>query len=251
MRLSPLKQWGVGNYDLWCMLGKAHLRLDKTQYSSSDAAFRKAAELGCDRPELMSLRIVVKEEMEDWNGIILLVESSEGEKPPPRSVLSISRARIALGDNLFRLGDWASAAKQYWAGANEIYLAFEDRRATGYVEPLKDAKYQLGVAYVNATVRGVSRNDEKIDVLDAVANTVAMHVFHRGQILLGIRSLAEWWTAVERRDNLDESTAARLLRALDRVAMISRRCAWPDLSEEINNAMLSLNRRLEAYNRRF
>ena len=236
--------------DLWCMVGKAHIRLEKPEYSLADAAFRKATELGCDRPELSSLRIVVKEELGDWNGLILFIESEEREKPSPKSVLSISRARIALGDDMFRIGDWASAANQYLTGASEVAAAFDDRRATGYVEPLKDAKYQLGVAYVNATIRGITTDNDKIDVLDAVAKTVAIHVFHRGQIFLAIRSLVEWWSAVEKRDKLDEKTAAKMFGALNRVGRISDKCTWPDLAEEISTTMRSLTRRLEIYNQR-
>jgi tetratricopeptide (TPR) repeat protein len=190
-------QRGVKNVpksgDLWCALGRSYLKRNKgNDLSSADTAFRKAHELGCERTEHRPQWRQVKLLLRDWNGLLDLATSLLSADRSGKHVIDIGNAYLGIGSGHYREGAWEPAAQAFLKGAEQVYAAFKENYAHGYVEPLKSIKHDLATAYVNAVVRSVSRDAGKINVWRAVRRTVAMEVYHRGQMQLGVRSLLEW-----------------------------------------------------------
>jgi hypothetical protein len=198
--------------DLRCMLGRAYLKLDRPDPRAAEAAFRKASELGCVRPEILPLWLEAKEAMEDWTGVIQLTSSRGNETLTPQTVLSLAKAYWALGNDQATAGSWSSAERYFLQGAQEVRRAFEEHRAHGSVEPLRTIKHDLAVAYFDSVRRRVVRPDDKIEVWQAGVSTLEMEVYHRGVVVNAMAALKEWWTAVERRQKAD-AVSQNLLRA--------------------------------------
>jgi hypothetical protein len=196
--------------DLWCALGRSYmLRSRKGDLALADGAFRKAKELGCGRAELFPHWCEVKRALADWTGLIDLIKAS-APKLGGQRLVALCTAYQALGDEQFRTGNADAAAKNYLAGAVEIREALENGRAYGHFEPLKNLKFDMATAYVNATIRTVERDAEKLRVWQAVRRITELEVFHKGQMYLGVRSLREWVESFRRR-GADENLLERLL----------------------------------------
>jgi tetratricopeptide (TPR) repeat protein len=231
---------------LWGLLGKAHLKMSEPDYSAAEKALRRASEEQCTRPELTPLIIEVKENLGDWAGIISFLED-RSHLLQSNELVSLANARMEIGELSHSIGEWHSAEIMYKKGMIEIGNAFNQNRAAGNVEALKQLKYDIGMQYVNSTMRRISTNSEKIELWDAVVDTVEMQVFHRGRVYLAIRSLDEWWSAVEARDQRDQSSARRLRRALGRVPVLRRKLVWPEIVDELNQTVERLEQRLRGY----
>ncbi|RWB66802.1 RNA-binding domain-containing protein [Mesorhizobium sp.] len=206
------------NPDVWCLLGRAYLKVPDPDARKADAALRKAAELGSERPELIPLRMEAKEILGDWMGIIHLLEGRS--RLSANDTLMLGRANQALGDDHARGASWASAESFYLRGATVIRQAFIDHRAHGLVEPLKSLKFDLTVAYVSAVAHRARRDDEKIEVWDAAARAWQFEVHHRGTAALGINAAADWSAAALRRPRADEATLRRLTTLANALKML-------------------------------
>jgi tetratricopeptide (TPR) repeat protein len=179
--------------DLWCALGRSYLKRKKgSDLGSADTAFRKAHELGCERTEHRPHWRQVKLLLKDWNGLLDLARSALSNGRSGKHVIDVANAYLGIGSGHYREGAWSAAADAFLKGAEEVYSAFKDNYAHGYVEPLKNVKHDLATAYVNSVIKSVSRDAGKINVWRAARRTVGMEVYHRGQIQLGVRSLLEW-----------------------------------------------------------
>jgi hypothetical protein len=239
--------------DLWCALGRSYLsRAKRGDLKSADVAFRRAKETGCLRRELIQLWISAKRGLSDWIGLIQLVGESEDGKPTGSALIAMAEAYQALGDEQYTAGAWTAAAQHYLRGAQELRVAFNDGRAHGYVEPLRNRKFDLATAYVNSVIHSIAREDDKINVWLAVRRTVDLEVFHRGQILLSVRALREWWSGVQRVGRADQTAATKLLqeaRSVDRLARRLRDKAgiWPTIADQLQSEAVFLAERAEAF----
>lgn len=208
------------NPDVWCLLGRAHIKSPDIDWKKADAALRKAAELGSVRPELLPLRVEAKEALADWIGIIQLLEEKDRRFLSANETLSLAKAHQLLGDEQGRLGNWESAEDYYIKGATIIRDAFDSQRAYGQVEVLKSLKHDLMIAYVSAVARKINKQDQRIEVWDAVGRAMQYEVFNRATVSLGINSAVSWSEAVLRREHAEETTLKRLesmVQALERL----------------------------------
>lgn len=212
------------NPDIWCLLGRAYMKVSPPEAQKADAALRKATEMGSQRPELLPLRIEAKELLGDWMGILQLLEGNSSGLNA-NETFALARANQALGEAQARGGAWAAAETYYLRGATAIRNAFNAHRAHGLVDPLIQLKNDLMVAYVTAVSRRVERDDEKIDIWDAAAKAWQFDVHHRGAMTAGINAAAAWWAAASRRDKADESTLERARGVLRGLQMLSARLA--------------------------
>jgi tetratricopeptide (TPR) repeat protein len=197
------------NPDIWCLLGRAYLRLSSPNAKKADASLRKASELGCQRGELAPLRIEAKELLEDWLGIVQLLDELERAPTGPETLL-LARANRALGDIQSRAGSWASAESYYLRGASLIHAAFLSRNAYGYVEPLKALKADLAILYVTAVRRRTASAGDSIEIWDAVAKVWHLEVHHRDLMSAGFQAARDWSSAVLMRTRFDETTLQRM-----------------------------------------
>lgn len=195
------------NPDVWCLLGRAYLRGSNPR--KADAALRKAAELGSQRPELVPLRIEAKELLGDWIGIVQLLEA-QGHRLDAGNTLALASAIRVLGEDQARVGNWTSAEGYFLRGATIVREAFLEHRAHGMVEPLMALKSDLMTSYVNAVLRRISRDDDKVEAWEAAFKTWKFDVHHRGVMIGGINAAADWSDAVARRDNADPATLRKI-----------------------------------------
>jgi hypothetical protein len=209
-----------GNPDIWCLLGRAYLKMDPPDAQKADAALRKATELGSARPELLPLRLEAKEILGDGVGIVQLLDD-KGKMLNANETFALARAYQALGEGQAKSGSWSGAETYYLRGATAIRTAFNDHRAHGLVEPLMQLKSDLMVAYVTAVSRRIVKDDEKVEVWDASAKAWQYDVHHRGAMIAGINAAADWWTAARRRDRPDAATLNRARGVLRGLQMLS------------------------------
>jgi hypothetical protein len=215
----------ASNPDVWCLLGRAYLKLPAPDATRADAALRKAAELGSRRPELLPLRLEAKELLGDRVGVVQLLEAKGGGGLDANETFALARANQGLAEEQAKIGSWAAAESYYLRGAEVIREAFVAHRAHGRVEPLMQLKADLMVAYVNAVSRRVVREDDKLDVWDATAKALQFDVHHRGVMMLGINAAADWWGAASKRDRADVATLERARSIARSLHMLTSRLA--------------------------
>lgn len=242
------------NPDVWCLLGRAHLKLGNPDASKAESALRRAFELGSQRPELLSLRLEAKVLLGDWVGIVQLLEA-KGDSLDANDTFALARALQTLGEDQARGGSWAAAESYYLRGATAIRKAFVDRRARGLVEPLMALKSDLMVAYVNTVARRIRRNDDKIEVWDASAKAWQYDVRHRGVATLGIHAAVDWWMAASKRDRAEPATLSRMQNIVRSLQMLSseleqRGAGWLPVADLADLAITRLTRSEGSYEAR-
>lgn len=208
------------NPDIWCLLGRAYMKLSPPEAQKADAALRKATELGSQRPELLPLRLEAKQVLGDQVGIVQLLETMTTSLSA-NETFALARANQVLGEAQARANAWAAAETYFLRGATAIRDAFNAHRAHGLVDPLMQLKNDLMVAYVTAVSRRIERQDNKIDVWDAAAKAWQYDVHHRGAMTSGINAAAEWWAAASRRDRPDAATLDRARGVMRGLQMLS------------------------------
>ena len=240
--------------DLWCLYGRSLLNIEVADAAAADAAFRKASERGCVRPELFPLWLEAKRQILDWVGVMQVAKEAEKAAPSPENIRTIAQAFRAMALEHEQSGAWRSAAEQYRNGALEIRDAFKDGRAYGLVLALRDLQYALATAYVASIDRGTDDPQEKIEVWLACIQIVEWKVVDRSAILLAVRRLEEWWNTALFRPRADHSTANKLREQLSELwtlqdTLICRGTSWLGLVKELKDASHRLNASLARYQR--
>lgn len=99
--------------DLECMLGRALLRVTPPKLEQADAAFRRAYEKGCIRPELIDLWLEARDLRKDWIGVINLTEMALRAKFDPKWVIQNGRAYIKTANLKVESGDYNEAINEF------------------------------------------------------------------------------------------------------------------------------------------
>lgn len=232
------------NPDVWCLLGRAYMVMTPPDAKKADISLRQAQEMGCERRELMPLRLEAKEAIGDWMGIVHLLEDQK--RPSASSTLILAKAYQSIGEDHASSGSWTSAEEFYLKGARCIQQAFEDHRAHGQVDLLRSLKIDLMVSFVSAVSKRTRRDDEKVEVWEAAETAWQMTVYHRTTMTLGIRSAVEWSRAVLRRPRFDQQTHRKMssvARSLESLAakMEARGSGWAEVSAFARSAAKELH----------
>lgn len=239
---------------LFCLLGKAYLKLPTPDYQKADIALKKAHELQCDRPEFLFLRIETKKGLRDWIGVLDVTNASVQANQSADTIYARAEAHLNLGESAVASGDYNLGADNFLTGANELENAFKNNNASGRVADLIDLKSRLFYAYVRIKNLLHTIGDEHVEVWFAVMTAVNAHVKSPSLIKLGVDRLTSWWQAVERRENLDQKSANLLevqLRRFWSLLSTIKGLSYPDpdLVLHMQATGAWLEERLEVYRR--
>ena len=119
-------------------------------------------------------------------------------------------------------GSYAAAENTFLKAAKLIKDAFDEHRAHGMVEPLKELKHDLMVEYFSSVRHRMASDDKKIEVWDALLKVRSLMVFHRGMTTAGSQALVDWCAAVRRRGEAHPNTLERMKNAESRLAGLIR-----------------------------
>jgi tetratricopeptide (TPR) repeat protein len=196
------------NPDVWCLLGRAYLLIQKPNARKADAVLRKAAEMGSQRSELLPLRIEAKQLLNDWVGIVHLLDNKV--KRTADQTLLLATALQVIGNDQARGGSQPDAEATFLKGVSLIREAFQNGRAKGVVEALRSIQFDLAISYVGAVSRRCARDDDKIAIWVAAVKMHHMGIYNKGITSQGIAAAGAWSTSAERRPKADLSTLHKM-----------------------------------------
>lgn len=238
--------------DVCCLLGRAYLRLSTPNYKQAEINFRKADELGCVRPELMPLWVETKANLGDWVGLLDITKYSEKSLPDADILIARMNAYKHLAEMARRAGNVRSAIDRYRDGGLEVDKLFRSRKAYGAVVELKQARKEFLLEHLYLIDKDTKNPDQYIDVW--LAAMVCFDAFVRvpAVLRLGVKRLIQWWSAVENRDEVHESTAGVMnvqLAKFRQVLSMLRSQENPDegLVHELESVASELGMRLSQY----
>lgn len=192
------------NPDLYCLLGRAYLRLSVADYKNAEINFREASTLGCNRQELPQLWVEAKVGLLDWKGLLDITVTEVNNKAAQSEVfMHRATAYRELANSAIGIGDSRSAASWFRAGGLEISEAFDKRRAVGNVLELRELKTDFFSRYVFLTDELSAASGDHLDVWLAVREAFAGFVRRPVLLRIGFSKLKSWWQSVARRDNYD------------------------------------------------
>ncbi|MET3624026.1 RNA-binding domain-containing protein [Burkholderia ambifaria] len=197
--------------DIKCLLGRAYQVISDPNYKLSEICLRTADELGCKRPELLPSWVDAKSGLGDWTGLLQITAFKSDALPSPEILLARAEAYKQLAELEIRSGSPRNAANRYAAGGKEIDDVFKRSRASKNFLELKQLRKEFLTSYVEITDRLTADPDQYIEVWFAVILCFDSFVRTPRIIRLGAGRLYAWWTAVERRETIADSSA-RLLR---------------------------------------
>jgi len=239
--------------DIKCLLGRAYLRLPTPDAKKSELSFRKASELGCQRPELQSLWVETKAALGDWTGILEITKFGEKDNPAAETLMARAEAYRQLAETERRILNTRTAAERFSVAGREIDKALCQDKSLRHVQELRQLRKEFLTAHVELIERLTVDADNYLDVWLAVVLCFDCFVRTPRIMRLGVGRLFEWWRAVERREGLAESSAKVLdlqLRKL-RTMIVSLRdqeSSDPVLILELEDLAGTLDERRSNYN---
>lgn len=211
-----------GDPDVNCLLGRAYLRIDQPDFKQAELRFRKAQELGCDRPELIPLWVETKANLGDWTGLLEISKFAVRSSPSPEILRFRVSAYEKLADMDRSAGNLHSCAARYKEAGLEIDNTLKQKRLPQAFLELKQARRYCLEAYLNLTDKLAKQADELIDVWLASVLCFNCFVRHSAVLRLGVARLVEWWSAVERREKFHQNTADLMKVQLGKLGDILR-----------------------------
>jgi len=231
---------------LLCLLGRAYLKMVPSNAAQADIAFKKASKLGCDRPELFSLWIDARSQLQDWIGVIDVTKLADKDLTTAENAIIRAKAYISLAHAAEQSGLLDKAAKSYFEGGKDVDIAIRARKyhLTTFVE-LKELRADLMFNYVRVTDRQHTTPRSHIYVW--LAAREAFNCFVRRPLLVrtGVARLTSWWDSVCRNEKSDLK-AAELMKVqlgnLDAVIQALEEQQSPDetLLAEVKNSKAML-----------
>src|SRR5262249_36571997 len=187
--------------DVQCLLGTAYLRLPRPDPQKADAAFHRAWELKCSRPELLKMWIQAKSQLQDWMGIL---DITKDLAPLPNVALARAKAYSALAEIAMKTTNYSRAATHFLTGGQYVHESMMRPESRGQRAQLKVWKDMLLQSYVHALDRSPQRDDERLNVWQACLDVFRLEAGEAEVLSIGARNLATWWNAVESRARRDE-----------------------------------------------
>jgi hypothetical protein len=211
------------NPNLKCLLGRTYLKMKPPDARRADAAFRRAYELKCERPELLDLWIQAKKLLGDWIGIVDLTQLDAADSLSSENVYLRATAFNQLGNIARNSGDLSTSAKYYLKGGMEIFDAFQKNRAIGRVYDLMSMKAMLFENHVLTLEKLMNDPNDGLEVWLATLDAFRCHAGSTAVMDIGMKSLKSWWSAVEQRDTRNANSARTLKKQLDTMEGITIR----------------------------
>ncbi|WP_454774797.1 RNA-binding domain-containing protein [Janthinobacterium tructae] len=241
-----------GDPDIKCLLGRAYLRLPEPETKKSEINFRKASELGCNRPELLPLWVEAKASLSDWTGLLEITKFSDKNTPNHEILLARAEAYKQLAEMERRVFNTKTAAERYSMAGKEIDNALRKNKSLRHVLELKQLRKEFLTSHVELIERQTIDPNDYLDVWLAVILCFDCFVRTPRIMRLGAGRLFEWWRAVERREKVAESSARVLdiqLRKLRTMIVSLREQESSDflLNSELESLAGDLDERLAKY----
>jgi len=239
------------NGDFYCLLGRCYLQVTPPDAKSADVALRRAKELDCVRPELLNLRIDAKVLLEDWIGIVEILADREANLSANDS-LELAHAYSKLGDLEVRARSYSSAENHYLHGGQVIKRAFDEGRAHGAVEALKELKHDLMLQYFDCVMARVEGDNDKIDCWDALLKARSMSVYNKGITIKAMKALVDWAKAINRRGAFNANTFSKLETTVNQLKKLEKGLSsagpnWDYVAQLAQTSARTLSSELEKY----
>ncbi len=187
--------------DIKCLAGRAYLKLSPPDAQKADAAFHRAWELKCSRPELLTKWIQAKAQLKDWMGVLDITKDLPAT---PNVVIARARAYSALAEIALKTTNYARAAQHFLAGGRYVHGSLQQPETRGRHADLKIWKDMLLQSHVQALDRYPQRDEERLSVWQACLDVFRHDAGEAKVLSIGARNLAAWWNAVENRERRDE-----------------------------------------------
>lgn len=243
--------------DLYCLLGRAYLRISPADYKNAELNFREARNQGSTRPELLQLWVEAKIGLLDWKGLLDITSSDINNKAAQSEVyIQRGTAYRELANTALSASDLRTSVFWLRTGGSEIATAFEKRRAVGNVLELKELKNEFFTRYVLLTDELSSRDSDHLDVWLAMKEAFDGFVRRPLLLRLGFQRLRSWWENVVRREHLDhralrlahiQVTSAREILAFQRKYDATN---GPELSLFMEDELNSVENSIAEYSQR-
>jgi hypothetical protein len=194
--------------DLYCLLGRAYLRVQPEQPKNAEIAFRTAYDLDCRRNELFPLWIEARTLLEDWRGVVELSKLWERQKGGSSEILLIraqayeSWAFAALSSN-----NPHQAATLFSEGGLDVQTGFDRGFAAGRVFELKEIKRRMLNNYFEIIRSNFYEQEEGLEVWLAAVLAFRNYVRNGGIVRVGLARLDDWFRAKEGKSAFEPKSA--------------------------------------------
>lgn len=203
--------------DVNCLVGRAYLKLLPPDGQRADAAFKRAWELKCSRPELRAMWIQAKSLLKDWMGVL---DITKDVQPTPPIIIARAKAYSALADIALKAANYARAAHHFSAGGKEVNDALRMPESRGRQSELTLWRNLLLQSYIQVLDQSPQHDEDRLSVWQACLDVFRSDAGDAKVLSVGGHNLLAWWQTVEKRDRHDDKAhriMQQQLRALNAI----------------------------------
>lgn len=204
--------------DLTCLLGRC--QFERKDYASAISTFQKAHALGCRKRDLYFGWIAAYEARQDWKNIIEIAVVAEDETGAARFRIDRNRARMQLGDERARSGDYSAAASTYEEAMNDASDGMRRYVQAGDRAEIRRQIEVLVLRWVGAIgVQASASGEGGRRMFGAYYRAFfGFHICKESIIVGALSSLSDWVSRVAVRRALSETGREHLELARTRLA---------------------------------
>lgn len=147
--------------DLECMYGRALLRVGEPKLNAADAAFQRAYDKGCQRPELMDLWIETRQLKKDWLGVVQVCEHDSKARSNWKRHVDIGQAYVSLAYEQSKGPDLVESISTLLKGGKYLDNVIAKQEAGSYFSEINSLRKECFVEAVRTSVL-LYRSDEDI-----------------------------------------------------------------------------------------
>ncbi|MGA2345896.1 MAG: AAA family ATPase [Candidatus Sulfotelmatobacter sp.] len=196
--------------DVKCLLGRAYLRLPVPDPQKAEAALHSASKLGCSRPELITLWMEAKKQRKDWVGLLEITKGARGGQ----FITARATAYAELADIALKSNNLDRAARHCQTGAEEAHAALEHQDARGREREARQWRQSLWRAYVNILDQHIKSPGDRLAVWQTCLQMFRHDAGDVDLLVIAVRNLGLWWSAVEKREEMDAKANEMMLHQL-------------------------------------
>jgi hypothetical protein len=196
--------------DIKCLLARAYLKLPSPDPQKAEAALHRASELGCVRPEMMTLWIEAKRQLKDWVGLLEITRHVKG----CHSITARTAAYSALAEIALKSSNFDRAARHLHTGAEEAHEALERQDARGREGEVRQWRRNLSRTYIGVLDQYTRASEDRLRVWQACLDIFRRDDGDADLLAVAVRNLAMWWGTVEKRERWDPKAHELMLHHL-------------------------------------
>lgn len=209
------------NPDLQCLLARC---LAEDGDARAEEAFRRAADLGCEKRDMYEGWLVVRERARDWRGIVDLASKAEQTLLLCRYSAIRIRAQMNIGDEFARAGQYKDADGAYVAGILDIKRALETYAGDGDRALLWKLNETIVARWIGVVKMEVGNHPDAGRRLFGVYHKAVLTYKYWNDTTLNaaLDSATIWMRRLSTRKDVSETTKEHLRAAFPRVDQLQR-----------------------------